>query len=90
VPLYEYDCGDCGSFAATRPMAASAAPAPCPTCGEEAPRVLSVTAVTHGRGRRRRGVPEPKLVKHDRDPARPRAAAAGHAHAQARPWMLGH
>ena len=89
MPIYEYECGGgCGSFATTQPMSRSAQPAPCPTCGDEAPRVLSATAVRHGRGRRKRGRPEPNLVtqrNRDREPAAPRPVAA-----QGRPWMLGH
>jgi putative FmdB family regulatory protein len=87
MPIYEYACGDCGDFTASRPMAESASPQDCPRCGERAPRVLSVTAVGHGRGRRRRGVPEPKLVSHQREPAKPKPIAA---HGHDRPWMLGH
>jgi len=86
VPLYEYECGACGGFAATRPMSASAHPAPCPGCGGAAPRILSATAVTHGRGRRRRGAPEPRLVSHQREPTKPKPIAAQGD----RPWMLGH
>ena len=90
MPLYEYDCGGgCGSFSASRPMVQSSLPAPCPTCGDQAPRILSVTAVRHGRGRRRRGVPEPRLVeKKERDA--PLARPPAHAHTAGRPWMLGH
>lgn len=40
MPVYEYDCGRCGAFAALRPMAEFADPQPCPDCGSPAPRVL--------------------------------------------------
>ncbi len=40
MPLYEYDCQDCGPFTELRPMAASASPCPCPDCGAVAPRAF--------------------------------------------------
>lgn len=40
MPVYEYECGDCGAFTALRPMAEFEAPCPCPDCGEVAPRVM--------------------------------------------------
>ena len=42
MPLYEYCCDTHGVFEAFRPFAQSAAPAACPTCGSESPRVLSL------------------------------------------------
>jgi putative FmdB family regulatory protein len=90
MPLYEYGCRRCGLFSESRPMSGSAMPAPCPTCGAKAPRVLSATAVGHsktGNRRRARGYREPALVKNDREPLpQPRQVAP----AGGRPWMLGH
>lgn len=40
MPLYEYACGDCGAFTATRPLSEYLAPQPCPGCGTAAPRAL--------------------------------------------------
>lgn len=40
MPLYEYDCEDCGPFTELRPMAQSALPCPCPDCGGDAPRAF--------------------------------------------------
>ena len=41
MPIYEYQCQDCGSeFTALRPMAQSHAMRDCPECGEASPRVL--------------------------------------------------
>lgn len=38
MPLYEYDCTDCGPFTEMRPMAESGLPCPCPDCGDPSPR----------------------------------------------------
>ena len=38
MPLYEYDCLECGPFTEIRPMAESALPQPCPECGRATPR----------------------------------------------------
>jgi len=41
VPIYEYQCQDCGNeFTALRPMAQSHAASDCPDCGQSSPRVL--------------------------------------------------
>lgn len=34
MPSYDYACAACGDFTLIRPMAESAAPQPCPVCGE--------------------------------------------------------
>ena len=45
MPLYEYKCS-CGErFERVRPMAESTAPAICPVCAAEAPKILSAPAV---------------------------------------------
>lgn len=41
MPLYDYQCPDCGDFREIRPMAESACAQPCPVCGTPAPRSLS-------------------------------------------------
>jgi putative FmdB family regulatory protein len=40
MPIYEYECTDCGGFAASRPMALYKEPADCPGCGQASPRAL--------------------------------------------------
>jgi len=41
MPLYEYNCSDCGTFSAMRRMAECSQPSDCPDCGSAAPRVIS-------------------------------------------------
>jgi putative FmdB family regulatory protein len=46
MPVYDYQCLDCGVFAALRPMTAFRDPCACPNCGVEAARVfLTMPAV---------------------------------------------
>ena len=40
MPVYEYDCARCGSFVASRKIAARNDPSPCPECGTCASRVI--------------------------------------------------
>ena len=48
MPVYDYECADCGAFEAVRRIAERDAPAACPQCGEIAGRV-TVGAPTFGR-----------------------------------------
>jgi putative FmdB family regulatory protein len=40
MPIYEYECSECGGFTAMRPMVQCREPAACPACGAQSPRVL--------------------------------------------------
>ena len=48
MPVYDYDCAQCGPFTATRPMADSAAPLDCPDCGVAAPRAFFTAPAVAG------------------------------------------
>ncbi len=41
MPVYEYECNDCGVFTALRKMSESSAPAFCQECGAESERIMS-------------------------------------------------
>ena len=57
MPIYEYDCPNCGDFTALRPMAESALPCDCPECGAAGMRViLSAPALATMAGNTRRGI----------------------------------
>jgi putative FmdB family regulatory protein len=45
MPTYDYDCGRCGPFSESYPMAEFAQPQPCPACGDPAPRALTSPAI---------------------------------------------
>ena len=40
MPVYDYECAQCGPFSAYRPMADYALPAACDACGAPAPRAF--------------------------------------------------
>ncbi|PTQ68272.1 FmdB family zinc ribbon protein [Pseudomonas sp. GV071] len=40
MPIYEYDCADCGGFTLLRPMADRDEPCHCPACGSTSKRVI--------------------------------------------------
>ncbi|HEV7657729.1 MAG TPA: zinc ribbon domain-containing protein [Mycobacteriales bacterium] len=47
MPRYEYRCRACGdTFEASRPMAESAVPAPCPAGHDDTVKLLSTVALT--------------------------------------------
>lgn len=46
MPIYDYECRECGVFTALRPMSECREPLACPVCGEAAARVfLSMPAI---------------------------------------------
>ena len=45
MPIYEYRCAACGNdFEMTRSFSQASEPAPCPTCGKPAQKLVSVFA----------------------------------------------
>jgi len=40
MPVYEYQCTDCGPFESIAPMSRFSDPCNCPACGDAAPRVM--------------------------------------------------
>ena len=49
MPLYEFECAECGPFTKLRSLNQSSAPAECPECGATAPRVFSVIKLNANR-----------------------------------------
>jgi putative FmdB family regulatory protein len=49
MPTYDYDCGRCGAFSENYPIAEFDRPQACPSCGEPAPRALTIPAIGGGR-----------------------------------------
>src|SRR5262245_42863453 len=48
MPVYDYECPDCGVFTALRPMSACRSPCACPDCGREAARVVHTMQAVAG------------------------------------------
>lgn len=48
MPTYDYDCGRCGPFSESHPIAEFDLPRPCPACGDPAPRALTLAAIGGG------------------------------------------
>lgn len=89
MPLYEFRCQTCGVFDQWRTMAECHLPATCPTCEQNAKRIMSPPAVQlSGSLRLRRENPEPELVQR-LQPPEPKPAQH-RSHTGGRPWMLGH
>ena len=96
MPVYEFECQAHGYFDEQRPMSQAKSDAPCPTCGSDARRVLSVPHVAQlARSERRardlneKSAHEPRLVQRQTVKAQepmPRKVQASHG----RPWAIGH
>lgn len=70
MPLYDYDCVDCGPFRAWATMAHAQAPCRCPSCGQDGGRQLAAPHLATMNGKLRkamdraeRSTAEPRLVK---------------------------
>jgi putative FmdB family regulatory protein len=48
MPTYDYDCERCGPFSESHPIAEFDLPQPCPSCGDQAPRALTLPAIGAG------------------------------------------
>ena len=80
MPVYAFTCAGCGSFELTRPMEQAAAPAPCPTCGTEARRVVTPPGLAVLARPARRVL----------DMGEKRGHPLAHRHSPTPPWVLSH
>ncbi len=93
MPLYDYDCEECGPFTEFRSMSRSADPMPCPTCGTAAERTLTAPFIADmnpnsriAHQRNEKSAHEPKVVS-----GKPQGHSHGRGRRQARrPWVIGH
>ena len=106
MPLYEYNCSRCGTFATVRSVAECGRPAECPVCGGRAKKIFSVVNLrpmssTNRRAweRNEQSAHAPHLCgagcAHNRGaapkkPSRPKPRFLTSRKANSRPWMLGH
>jgi len=96
MPIYEFECDMHGYFDEQRPMSLAKSSAPCPDCGNDARRVLSVPHVAQlARTERRardineKSAHEPRIVQ--RQAVTPHEPPTRKVHAShGRPWAIGH
>jgi putative FmdB family regulatory protein len=104
MPLYGYQCAECGPFQVSRSLAEFAADAECPTCRHASPRILAapglMTMPANTRtavARNEKSAWSPRVVQRDTGQSKHvHGPGCGHGHsgiAQAhggKPWMVGH
>jgi putative FmdB family regulatory protein len=91
MPVYAFTCPGCGAFDLMRPMAESAAPALCPTCGSQARRLFTPPGVARlarpalrALEMEEKSAHEPEIVTEKGGRPRP------HRHGRQPPWVLSH
>ena len=88
MPLYDYECANCGPFDVWRKMAEVSTPLSCPDCGVTAARIFTAPNISLNTGsfsRVSKSI-EPRLVKRQAEPTTPVAQSPKGG----RPWMIGH
>ncbi|MGK7913566.1 MAG: FmdB family zinc ribbon protein [Synechococcus sp.] len=89
MPLYEYQCQECGPFDAFRSLADRDKPLECQSCSGPTSRIFSPpTMLSIGLSGIRRPSEEPRVVKRssDREPPKPQNTVK----TGGRPWMFNH
>ena len=76
MPVYEYDCGSCGSFSRFRTLAECGSPAECPECGQLAPKVFPMVNLRAMRPANRKA-----WERNERSAHAPHVCGAGCGHA---------
>jgi putative FmdB family regulatory protein len=106
MPVYDYHCSGCDTeFTMLMPMSRSSDPTPCPSCEQQAERVISAPRLNMMNATTRsahqtneRSAHEPKMTRdhrcgagcsHDRQNKSEQPALKQLGSAK-RPWMLGH
>jgi putative FmdB family regulatory protein len=80
MPVYEFECAECGAFTQFRNLNDSNRPAECPECLEPSPRVFSVIHL--------RSMRAPNRIAHERNERSahaPHVCGTGCSHTHARP-----
>lgn len=105
MPLYEFQCDNCGPFTELRRLSECDMPAECPVCGSSSSRIISVPrlAIMEKNNRtawerNEKSAHEPRRVNaadrhHHHDGGHKHEHHHHHTHkhgAGGRPWMIGH
>ena len=97
MPLYDYCCAACGPFREWDAISEAARPAPCPACGNRAPRAITAPGVSTLSGtsrtahsRNEKSADEPRVVSGSSAGGGGHSHGHGQGHKPKRPWMIGH
>lgn len=94
MALYDYDCATCGPFELARPMAESARPAHCPSCGRTARRVFTPPGLRLLERPLRSALDHEEKSAHQPEVSTSKRGRPLHAHhhhgSAAQPWALSH
>jgi putative FmdB family regulatory protein len=91
MPVYGFDCAECGPFELTRPMAEAGLPGACPACGAPARRVFTPPGgALLARPVRRALDIEEKSAHEPSVAGAKRGRPLPHRHGPAPPWVLSH
>jgi len=106
MPVYEYNCEECGPFTKLRGLDQSSQPANCPECGASSPKIFPVIHLRAMRSENRlawehneRSAHAPHVcgsgcsherVKPKNRPGGDKPALQASTKRNSRPWMLGH
>jgi len=78
MPIYEYDCAECGGFCELRALDEHSQPAPCPRCGALVARAISAPRLAVLSATQRRA-----HTTNERSAHEPRRSGAAHRHGPA-------
>ncbi len=100
MPLYDYECQDCGPFRTWQSMDEAASPTPCTDCGRLSPRLISAPNINRMDAGVRKALQRcdnsadaPSVVRQQDLSTFGRTKHARHSHrshAPSRRWMIGH
>lgn len=88
MPLYDFQCQNCGTFERWVALAEINAAVCCPSCATVAKRLFSAPNINLGSGSLRLKVEqkEPQVLKKGIEPK----PARHYSHRDGRPWMISH
>ena len=97
MPLYDYECEQCGPFREFRSIAKRQVPVDCPSCGVLADRVLTAPQLSLMSSNNRIAETRNEKSAHEPDVVTMLGGKPKHSHTHSpkhhaphRPWMLGH
>lgn len=65
MPMYDYQCGECGSFMGWAPMSQAMMAIPCPLCSKPGQRVISAPNITRMKADARKAMARNERAAHE-------------------------